>query len=242
MRLEFGFPKELEKAKKEGWPLCIPVGVLEYHAGHCALGCDVLIPYHLLQRFEQQKDIVLAPPIWYGPSSYCVAGPEKNSIHVDCDVFEQYVYNILKSLLYGGWRNFYLLIIHQSEAPNPTELACLKAAKKLLFEYLEDTRGIGWWGKPENNDFADTLESNDNPWNWFKVMPVMRRVPGEEMPLDHAGFNETSLLWAACPQAVDIDRQKDSDEWFCQSAKDASIMHGEKLIKDIFEYWNETIV
>lgn len=242
MRMELAFPKELEQAKKERWPLCIPVGVMEYHAAHCALGCDVLIPQRLLMRFEQENNIVLAPPVWYGPSSYCVAGPEKNSINVDADVFEAYIYNILKPLLYGGWRNFYLLIIHQSEAQNPTELACLKAAKKVMFEYLQDSRGIGWWGNRENSDFAETLEQSDNPWNWFKVLPVMRRTPGVEMPLDHAGYHETSLLWASEPEAVRIDCLKENTEWFCESAEQASLEHGEALIEDILAYWQETIV
>lgn len=242
MRMEYGFPPELEKAKKERWPLCFPVGVMEYHAEHCALGCDVLIPYHLLQKYSEKKNIVIAPPIWYGPSSYCVAGCEKNSINVDTDAFEQYVYSILKPLLYGGWRNFYMLIIHQSEAQNPTELACLKAAKKLLFEYLQDTKGIGWWGSPANNDFEDTLNNQDNPWNWFKVMPVMERSPEHVMPLDHAGYHETSLLWASCPEAVDMSRYNRNTEWFTETAKDASIEHGKELMKDIFAYWDKTIL
>lgn len=236
------FPSELEHAKRERWPLCIPVGVLEYHAAHCALGCDVLIPYTLLERFEQERDIVLAPPIWYGPASYCVAGPEKNTIHVDPDVFEQYVYCILKSLLQGGWRNFYLLLIHQSEAQNPTELACLKAAKKLLFEYMEQTRGIGWWGSEDNSAFAATLDAAENPWNWFKVMPVMPRKPGREMPLDHAGYHETSLLWACSPQAVRPERRTENTEWFAAGAAEASAGHGQALAEEILAHWRKTII
>ena len=241
MRMEMAFPRELEQAKREHWPLCIPVGVLEYHAAHCALGCDVLIPLRLLETFEKERNIVLAPPVWYGPSSYCVAGPEKNSIHINEDVFEQYIYHILKPLLYGGWRNFYLMIIHQSEAQNPTELCCLKAAKKLLFEFLQDTKGIGWWGSRDNSAFADTLSQDDNPWNWFKVLPVMRRNPGEEMPLDHAGYHETSLLWACEPEAVRMERMAENTEWFCESAAQASLAHGEALKEDILAYWRETI-
>lgn len=242
MRMEMAFPKELERAKKERWPLCIPVGVMEYHAQHCALGCDVLIPYRLLQRFEKERNIVLAPPVWYGPSSYCVAGPEKNTIHIDVDAFEQYMFYLLKSLLYGGWRNFYMLLIHQSEAPNPMELACLKAAKKLLFLYFEDTKGTGWWGNRDNSDFSETLTSAENPWNWFKIMPVMRRTSEKEMLLDHAGYHESSLLWACDEEAVQMDRRQKNKEWFAESANQASLEHGQELVEDILQYWREMIL
>jgi creatinine amidohydrolase len=112
---------------------------------------------------------LVVPPIWYGVASYAVGGPEKNTVHVDADAFEGYVYCILKSLLSGGWRNIYLLIHHQYEQENllPMTLACMKAAKKLTFEYLEETRGRGWWGDNANAAFYAELEKTDSPWKWI---------------------------------------------------------------------------
>ncbi|MDD5727869.1 MAG: creatininase family protein [Victivallales bacterium] len=234
MRMEMALPRELEQAKKERQPLCIPIGVMEYHAAHCALGTDTLIPMELLYRFEKERDIVVAPPVWYGPASYSVAGPEKNSIDIDSNLFSEYIHNILKALLAGGWRNFYLLIIHQTVGCNPTEIACMNAAKKLVFEFMQEDRGKGWWGAGEDS-------GADSPWNWFHVMSVMPRIPGVEMPLDHAGYHETSLMWALNSSAVNMERIRENREWFCASAENASIEHGEELIDMILDYWRKNI-
>jgi creatinine amidohydrolase/Fe(II)-dependent formamide hydrolase-like protein len=224
MKLELGFPMELDDAKKRRVPLVIPVGTIEYHGPHCALGCDTQIATGLLDRLEKEMELVVAPPIWYGVASYAVAGPEKNTVHVDVDVFESYVYCILKSLLYGGWRNIYLVIHHQYEQENqlPMTLACMKAAKKLVFEYLEETRGRGWWGSNTNAAFYAELEQTDSPWSWITVLPTMSTAAQNATGYDHAGKWECSILSALCPEAVKKERVGDSDEWFIQDAVNSS--------------------
>ena len=234
MRMEMSLPRELEAAKSRRLPLCIPVGVMEYHANHCALGTDTIIPMELLRLFEQERDIVVAPPVWYGPATYSVAGPEKNSINVDSDVFSLYMHSILKGLLDGGWRNIYILIIHQTVGCNLTEIACMNAAKKLVFSYTEETRGRGWWGNSPDDGV-------DSPWDWFRVMSVMPHLPGVQMPLDHAGCHETSLLWYLRPAAVAHERTAENTEWFCASAVNASPAHGKELTEMILDYWRNAI-
>lgn len=134
-----------KRIRQSKWPVLIPVGTMKYHGPHCAYGCDTLVSMGIIEKIAEQKQCVIMPPIWYGVASYAVAGPEKNTIHVNCDVFEEYVYCILKSLLYGGWKNIYLVISHQTEDYLPMTLACMKAAKKLTIEYLEEKQGLGWW-------------------------------------------------------------------------------------------------
>lgn len=224
MKLELGLPRELEDAKKRRVPLVIPVGTIEYHGPHCALGCDTQIAVGLVDLLEREMELVSAPPIWYGVASYAVAGPEKNTVHVDVDVFESYVYCILKSLLYGGWRNIVLLIHHQYERENllPMTLASMKAAKKLVFEYLEDTRGRGWWGSGGNAAFYSELGQADDPWQWITVLPCMSAAAQSATGYDHAGKWECSLLSALCPGAVKKERVGESDEWFIRDAVDSS--------------------
>lgn len=89
--MEFGYPKEAEKAKKERWPILIPVGTMEYHSTHCPYGCDGLVALGRAQKIAEEVDAVIFPPVWYGVASYAVGGPEKNTIHVDCDTFENYI-------------------------------------------------------------------------------------------------------------------------------------------------------
>lgn len=243
MRMEFALPKEAEKAKAERWPLIISVGTMEYHGPHCSFGCDTLITNGLLERLEKEKNVVIYPPIWYGVGSYAVAGPKKNSITVDVDAFEENVYGILKSLLYGGWRNIYLVVHHQyeDEIPLPMTLACMKAAKKLTFEYLEETVGEGWWGSNENHAFYDQLTQGDNPWNWITVLPAMSKEAQHATGYDHAGKYEASILMALYPEAVDLSRLPDSDEWFIQSAKDASVELGNEMIEASMKSLRERI-
>lgn len=245
MKMEFAFEREAERAKKEHWPLIIPVGTMEYHGPHCAFGCDTLIVTGLLERLEKMRDIVVYPPVWYGVASYAVAGPEMNSVHVDVDTFEANMYSILKSLILGGWKNIYMIIQHQfeNEELNPMTLACMKAGKKLVFEYLEATQGNAWWGSNKNKDFYETLAEGDanNPWNWIKTIPAISKRAQKATGYDHAGKYECSILSALYPETVDISRLNESDAWFIQSAAESSKELGEIMVQESLKDLNERI-
>lgn len=232
MQLEMGLPRELEDKKARQVPLVIPVGTIEYHGPHCALGCDTQIAVGLLERLAADKEMVIAPPVWYGVASYAVAGPEKNTIHVDVDVFENYIASILQSLLSGGWRNIYLVVHHQYEQESlmPMTLACMKAGKKVTMAYLEKERGLAWWGDNENAAYYEQLDQNDNPFNWITVLPCMSTAAQDASGYDHAGEFECSILAALLPEAVQLDRLSESDAWYIQSAKHANVELGEKMI------------
>ncbi len=233
MKLAYSFPKEIEQAKAGRVPLVIPAGTVEYHGPHCAYGCDTLIVEGLLDLLARKKELVIAPPIWYGPSSYAVGGPEKGTIHVDYDRFEQHVYDILKAMVYGGWRNIYVVIHHQYEEENllPMTLCFRKAAMKIVFEYLEETIGRGWWGDNRNQAFYEQLQEADSPWNWVKVVPAMSREVQHRTGYDHAGKFESSLLQALFPETVDLSRLAGDDAWFIQSAREASAELGGRMIE-----------
>jgi creatinine amidohydrolase/Fe(II)-dependent formamide hydrolase-like protein len=233
MKLGYSFPKEVEEARQKRVPLVIPAGTVEYHGPHCAYGCDTLIVEGLLERLSRIKPLVVAPSIWYGPSSYAVAGPEKGSIDVDYDRFEGHVHDILKGLIDGGWRNIYVLIHHQYEEENllPMTLCFKKAGMKIVFAHLESTMGRGWWGDNRNKDFYDQLEQNDSPWNWIKVLPAMSREVQHATGYDHAGKYESSLLRALFPETVDPQRLAGDDSWFIQGARESSVQLGERMVE-----------
>jgi len=243
MKLEFTIPSQIKAAQERHDPLIIPVGTIEYHGPHCAYGCDGLIAEGLTERLAKERRIVIAPTIWYSPTSYAVAGMDSGSIHVDCDCFESYVAYILKHLVYSGWKNIYMLIHHQYEDENllPMTLACMKAGKKVIFEYLETTRGLGWWGKKEFETFYEDLQAADNPWNWITVLPCMSKRAQKATGYDHAGKYESSLLMALYPEAVEIERLPEGDEWYIQTAKDASVELGNEMIKLSMEDLRERI-
>lgn len=222
--MEFGYPREAEKAKAERWPVLIPVGTMEYHSTHCPYGCDTLVALGIAREIAKKVDAVVMPPIWYGVASYAVGSPETNTIHVNCDIFEEYIYSILKSLFMSGFnRNIYLILAHQTEDYLPMTLACMKAAKKLTFEYLDETKGYGWWGKNENKEFYENLSAEDNPWNWIRVL---RGVSEANLPGDHAGKYECSDLEYLFPGTIKLERLSETDDWFAQSSLEMSLELG----------------
>ena len=235
---------DIEEAKRLKIPLIIPVGTMEYHGPHCSLGCDTQIAEGLIKRLAQKKRIISAPPIWYGVASYAVAGPEKNTVQVRADTFEAYIACILESLLAGGWRNIYVLIHHQyeNESLMPMTLACMTAGKNVVMAYLEQARGHAWWGDNKNAEYYGNLDSNDNPFNWITVLPCMSARAQAATGYDHAGKWECSLLGLLMPEAVNLNLLDQTDEWFAQSAADASNNTGEKMLAVSLEDLMERIV
>ena len=96
INLEWTYPKELEKAKKERWPVILPVGVMEYHSTHCPYGCDALVAVGIAREVAKKVDCVVMPPIWYGFASYAVGGRKSGTVHVPERAFEDYVYYVFK--------------------------------------------------------------------------------------------------------------------------------------------------
>ena len=239
------FYREIEDAKKRKLPLIIPIGTIEYHGEHASVGCDTMVITGVMERLGKRKEIIVAPPIWYGVASYAVCGPEKNSIQVDCDPYEAYVTEILKSLVYGGWKNIYMVFHHQSEGDGlmPLSLACMKAAKKVTMRYMEETRGMGWWGSNDMQDYYENLDTADNPLTFIKTIQLMdAQVQKDCGGFDHAGQFETSLLSAVYPANVDFERTKWNTEWFAIPSQQASRELGEKMVALTLDYLERTIV
>ncbi len=231
-------PEQCRKAVQEKWPLFIPAGTVEYHGEHLPLGVDTTAVLWALEEVEKRIDCIVAPVIWYGPSSYAVAGPEKGTIDVDNDRFEKHVSDILMALLENGYRRIFVVIHHQFEMGQlmPEALAFKKAAVSLVFQLLEKERGRGWWGSEEMKTYYENLEGTENPFNWIQVVPLMSPEIQQKMGYDHAGMLETSLMLAASPNTVDTELLKNDGLWFTDDAVKATKEHGEKTFKMIVQY------
>ena len=57
------YPKEVEKAKKEHWPVLLPVGTMEYHSAHCPYGCDALVTQGVAEETAKKRDCIILPTI-----------------------------------------------------------------------------------------------------------------------------------------------------------------------------------
>ena len=226
------FPDEQKTVQEKNLPLVIPIGNLEYHGQHSVCGTDIIITEGIAKLLEQQSDIVLAPTFSYAPSSYAASGPQKGTIHLDMDVFEQYTKGLLRAFIEGGWTNIYILIHHQydMEILFPLSLACLKAAKQTFFDMMEEQDGRGWFAS------AGDLEIVMRKMNTVKVLPVMSRAIQEELGYDHAGKVECSLLAALRPNLtlVKPERAK-GGEWFAQTAPEYSAEYGKRILDRCIE-------
>ena len=172
-------------------------------------------------------------------------GPETGTIHVDVDAYENYIYCILKSLIYGGVKNIYCVAHHQTEEAGlmPMTLACHKAAKKVTMEFMEDTRGKGWWGSNDYADYYENLGSGDDPFSYIKVIPLMSAECQHKIGgFDHAGKFESSLMYALYPDHVDLERTKENTEWFALNSVETSMELGQFMVKCALESLEEIIV
>ncbi len=245
MQLIDMFFDQIEDAKKRKVPFVIPIGTIEYHAHHASCGTDTMVITGCLRELEKEREIVVMPPIWYGVASYAVGGPETGTIHIDEDTHTQYVYSLLKSLLYGGVKNIYLVPHHQTEEAGlmPMTISCHKAAKKVTMEYMEDTMGRGWWGSNSYKDYYENLGSGEDPFSYIKVMPLIGKEAQHACGgFDHAGKWETSLMMGTYPENVDLSLCSRNTEWFAKDAIEATVELGKHMVACTLDWLREVIV
>lgn len=250
MKLEYCMPREVQKAQKDNTPLVIVGGTVEYHGSHCAYGCDGTIAEKLIERVNNERvaakkdELIVAPTIWYSPSSYAVGDKTSGTVHIPERAFEDYVYYVFKSYLYIGFKNIYVVIHHQFEQENlmPMTLCYNLAAKRATMDYLQETKGEGWWGSENYKNYYSELEGANNPFAWIKIIPTMTAEVQSATGYDHAGKYETSLLMHLCPQAVDLNRLKDRPHWYTDSAREASDALGKQMANLTVESLKNRIV
>lgn len=244
MEYNMSFPRELNKVKENRTPVVICGGTVEYHGPHCSYGCDTLIAEGLIKKLAEKKEIMMAPSIYYSPSSYAVADETSGTVHIEEDVFEAYLFYIFMNMLDAGLRNIYVVIHHQFEQESlmPMTLSYMKAAKRATMRYLEKTQGKGWWGSESFASYYDNLGGGDDPFSWIKVIPTMSTEVQNATGYDHAGKYECSILMSLYPDAVKLDRIDDIKHWFTESAREASTEIGDEMVKKSLEYLEKKIV
>jgi len=225
MRYEMMLPHQIRAAVAANWPVVLPLGVLEYHGEHMAVGMDTLAVIGALEIVEKERDLIILPPFYYGAASYAVEPPQgTGTLHVDAEALLPLAKAMLLGLLRIGFRNLHVIVHHQTEnfaGGMPTDLAFRFAAKQTVFAYLERERGEGWWGDEKMKDYYAERAAAADPINWIKVHPLMAPEWMQGYPFDHAGVGETSLMLAMYPEAVDAARIE-GGKWYTQSATQAS--------------------
>jgi creatinine amidohydrolase/Fe(II)-dependent formamide hydrolase-like protein len=231
MRYEMMLPHQIRAAIAANMPVVLPLGVLEYHGEHMAVGMDTLVVTKALELLEGEAEIVILPPFYYGAASYAVEPPEgTGSLQVDSSALHPFARELFTGLLRVGFRNIHIFIHHQSEnfaAGMPTDLAFRFGARQAVFAFLEKTRGEGWWGDAAMADYYARQSDIGDPFNWIKIHPLMTAETIGQYPFDHAGEGETSLMMAMCPEAVDMKAHSGA-RWYLESAAKATPEMGER--------------
>ena len=239
MRYELMLPYQIRTAIADRVPVVLPLGVLEYHGEHMAVGMDTLAVTEILAILEQEMQLVILPPFTYGAASYVVEPPEGNgSVQVGSEALLGFARELFLGLLRVGFRNIHFFIHHQSEnfaAGMPTDLAFKLAARQAIFAFLERERGEGWWGKADMADYYAQREAGADPFNWIRGHPLMTPEIIAQYPFDHAGTGETSLMLDLKPEVVDLGRL-DDEKWYTRSARQASPELGRRGRELILEH------
>ncbi len=237
MRFEMMLPYQIKEEIAKNTPVVLPIGVMEYHGEHMAVGMDALAVTKTLDRLEDQMEVVILPTFSYGAASYAVAAPEgSGSLHVDAGVLAPLAEQIFTGLLRIGFRNIHGIVHHQTEnfsSGMPTDLAFKIAAKQAIFKFLERSRGEAWWGAQNMSDYYTKYQSGSDPFNWIKLHPLMDSDIIKNYIFDHAGEGETSLLMALAPEGVEMDRVSENNTWYTESASNSSREKGELVTRQI---------
>ncbi|MCL6452365.1 MAG: creatininase family protein [Alicyclobacillus sp.] len=153
----------------------IPIGMLEAHGEHCALGTDTLIPREFARRLEPLvgDKVVIAPEIPYG-HSWGLA-PFPGTLDIPGQVFADYVTAVGTQLVKQGFRYVILLNGHGGN------MAALTLVSERLSDLGAVVLSINWWV-----DYRDL---------------IVEHAP----EFGHAGEDETSCVLAIDPKLVEME-------------------------------------
>jgi len=166
------FKRHLKKTKT----IIFPFGTVEEHGDHLPLNTDTLIIYEILKRLVKERNVFLAPPVYYGVCTTTSQHP--GTIGITPETLRRLTYDIVRDAYKKGLRNFFLITGHggglHSSALRETaeilieELRGIKIAVLCPYDILHK----------ELSELADT--QNDS----------------------HAGEIETSLVLSLAPELV----------------------------------------
>ncbi|MBU0492061.1 MAG: creatininase family protein [Chloroflexi bacterium] len=197
VQLEEMFPWELAQALAEA-PICyLPLGAIEWHGEHNAVGLDALKAHAVCVRAAQQSGGVVAPALYWATDSredledgtYLTGGVEHGErYHVPGNMFwlrpntyHALLLDIYETMRRRGFRAIVVVAGHWSGHTLPT------------------VRASG----------ADFLAQHP-AMRWLLVTD-QEVVPDMHYPHEHAAGGETSLLMHIRPDLVDLSKTFETD-------------------------------
>jgi len=197
----------------------LPLGTLEWHGEHGALGTDALIAGGLFTRAARAFGGIVFPPLFLGPDR-AQAGVN-GSLLIGMDYADTTTPpRQLDGSCYWVAEGLFLLMCE----------SIIGQAKRAGFTTLmADGHGPSRWAWGRN---VGAWEARYD----IRLISVDRDLPGWRSQIDHAAKNETSLMLALRPELVDLAQlPADRATWpqgvGGEDPRDATAEHGEACIE-----------
>ncbi len=116
----------------------LPIGTVESH-GACPVGTDNVIPEMLAEKLWDRLNALVAPAINHGVTGASVSR-FPGSITVRPEIFEEYLYDVLKDLVRTGFRSILIINGHGGNTD-----AVKKAMTRLHQETGARFMVVDWW-------------------------------------------------------------------------------------------------
>jgi creatinine amidohydrolase len=198
VRFEEMFPWEIATAMAEA-PLCyLPLGTLEWHGEHAAVGLDALKAHAVCIRAADRSGGLVVPPIYWSTDwredlpdgSYLTGGIERgeryhvpgNMFWLRPETFQNLLLDIYEAMRRRGFRAIVVLSGHWSIAHN---IAAIRETGEVF--------------------------RREHPMTGWLLLTDQEVVPDLPYPVEHAAGGETSLLLAIHPGLVALDKVFETD-------------------------------
>lgn len=204
---------EVERSAQSGAVVLIPLGVIEQHGPHLALGTDTFSAHSVCclvkQKLEYRgKSCLIAPPFYWGVNQATGAFPGSFSSRES--TMSACLYDICASLASFGFKKAYGVNFHGDPLhmrPIVNGFRDATGTLKIEAKYAIDRAQISYL----NEQFADMSLTGDEPYILptgpeDKALVCFGRHTNNEL---HAGGRETACMMAFHPETVRLDIAKE---------------------------------
>jgi len=154
----------------------LPIGTVESH-GVCPIGTDNVIPLNLANLIWEKCNALVAPAVNHGVTGASIS-QFPGSITIRPEVFEEYIYDVLKDLVRTGFRNVLIINGHGGNT-DPVKRAMTRLHQETQAHFMV----VDWW----------TVDFN-----------AVHEVYGTKAQQSgHGDMEEAALVMASDPALVD---------------------------------------
>jgi len=218
-------PRQFEQRIRENPVGYLPLGTIEWHSWHNALGADYLEITEIFKRSAERFGGIVFPPLWLGPDRIEIQNGGNYFIGMDSAATTQPNRQLPGSCYWVSEGLFIQICEAVLAQAKRSGFKCIAA-----FGHGPSTKTWSRMAPHWEKQFGLRLLSDNRDYD-STGWPAMR---------DHAGKNETSIMMAINADYADLSQQHSDrsipvDGIYGEDSRDASIEYGEMLIEKTVE-------